>query len=208
MDTIRPCPPFFFPSLQTHPPKTLKIWSLIPSSSFFNKLLIYWYLPRKPNFRSHASPIRSCDYLLLLLSCCCIWLLGLGFPWWSDAIRFFGEPNRLAHKTQIRFSRVPYIGSSCCSLRSWIFFLILLLLLFSWLVPHVVLLTWDCYSSPVAITSFFSYCYYYFSPRTWVLGPEEAKRKAKNQRKERLWPLLFLEENPSVRPGRFSHRKC
>jgi ribosomal protein L9 len=28
--------------------------------------------------------------------------------------------------------------------------------------------------------------------------PEEAKRKAKNQRKERLRPLLFPEENPSV----------
>jgi hypothetical protein len=29
---------FFFPSLQTHPPKNLKIWSLIPSSSFFQKI--------------------------------------------------------------------------------------------------------------------------------------------------------------------------
>jgi hypothetical protein len=67
LDTIRPCLPFFFPSLQTHPPKNLKIWSLIPSSSFFNKFLIYWYLPRKLNFRSHASPIRSRDSLLLLL---------------------------------------------------------------------------------------------------------------------------------------------
>ncbi len=38
------------------------------------------------------------------------------------------------------------------------------------------------------------------------------KRKAKNQRKQRLRPLLFPEENPSVRPsirpGRFCHRKC
>ncbi len=31
------------------------------------------------NFRSHASPIRSHDSLLLLLSCCCIWLSGPGF---------------------------------------------------------------------------------------------------------------------------------
>jgi hypothetical protein len=38
-DTIRPCLPFFFPSLQTHPPKNLKIWSLIPSSSFFQQIL-------------------------------------------------------------------------------------------------------------------------------------------------------------------------
>jgi hypothetical protein len=53
------------------------------------KFLIYWYLPRKPcvvvststiisYFRSHASPIRSRDSLLLLLPCCCIWLSGLG----------------------------------------------------------------------------------------------------------------------------------
>jgi hypothetical protein len=40
------------------------------------------------------------------------------------------------------------------------------------------------------------------------------KCKAKNQRKERLRPLLFPEENPSVRPsvsyrpGRFCCRKC
>jgi hypothetical protein len=31
------------------------------------------------NFRSHASPIRSCDSLLLLLPCCCIWLSGPEF---------------------------------------------------------------------------------------------------------------------------------
>jgi hypothetical protein len=52
---------------------------------------------------------------------------------------------RLAHRTQIRFSGVLYI-------IYWF-----LLLFFS--------LGWDCYSSPVAITFFFSYCYYYFSPR-------------------------------------------
>ncbi len=38
------------------------------------------------------------------------------------------------------------------------------------------------------------------------------RRKAQNQRKERLRPLLFPEENPSVRssvrPGRFCYRKC
>ncbi len=31
---------FFFPSLQTHPQKNLKIWSLIPSSSFFQQILV------------------------------------------------------------------------------------------------------------------------------------------------------------------------
>ncbi len=30
---------FFFPSHQTHPPKNLKIWNLIPSSSFFQQTL-------------------------------------------------------------------------------------------------------------------------------------------------------------------------
>jgi hypothetical protein len=75
----QPKPPLY-PSPQTHPPKNLKIWSLIP----------FWFLPRKPcvvvststiisNFRSHASPIRSRDSLLLLLPCCCIWLSGPGF---------------------------------------------------------------------------------------------------------------------------------
>jgi hypothetical protein len=50
----QPKPPLY-PSPQTHPPKNLK--NLKPNTLF----LIYWYLPRKPNFRSHASPIRSRD---------------------------------------------------------------------------------------------------------------------------------------------------
>ncbi len=74
----QPKPPLY-PSPQSHPPKNLEIWSLIPS----------WFLPRKPcvavststiifNFKSHASLIRSRDSLLLLLPCCCIWLSGPG----------------------------------------------------------------------------------------------------------------------------------
>ncbi len=58
-------------------------------------------------------------------------------------------------------------GPRYLAFRSWIFFLTLLLLLFSWLVPLVVLLSWDCYSSHVDMTFFFSYYYYYFSLRTW-----------------------------------------
>jgi hypothetical protein len=75
----QPKPPLY-PSPQTHPPKNLKIWSLILSL----------FLPRKPcvvvststiisNFRSHASSIRSRDSLLLLLPCYCIWFSGPEF---------------------------------------------------------------------------------------------------------------------------------
>ncbi len=105
-------------------PSPKKLRSLIPSSSFFNRILIYWYLPRKPNFRSHASPIRSRDSLLLLL--------------------------HLSFRTQT-----------------------------DTMVPLVVLLTWDCYSSPVVMT-FFSHTTiitFLSGPssqdlalRTWVLG--------------------------------------
>jgi hypothetical protein len=49
-DTIHPCLPFFFPSLQTRPPKNLKIWSLIsPLSSpppfipFFLLLVAFFF---------------------------------------------------------------------------------------------------------------------------------------------------------------------
>ncbi len=40
------------------------------------------------------------------------------------------------------------------------------------------------------------------------LRPVEAKRKAKNQRKERLFPKENLFIRPSVCPGWFCHRKC
>jgi hypothetical protein len=53
------------------------------------------------------------------------------------------------------------------------------------MVPLVVLLTWDCYSSPIAMTFFFSYSYYYFSlrtlaPKTWLSGPgfQDSDRQA------------------------------
>jgi hypothetical protein len=59
---------------------------------------------------------------------------------------FFGEPDRFSHRTQIRFSEFSVS--------------------FNW-VPPVLLLTWDCYSSLVAITFlpflFFSLYYYYSS---------------------------------------------
>jgi hypothetical protein len=51
---------------------------------------------------------------------------------------FFGEPDRLSHRTQIRLSD-PVLKGPCMI----------------YLVPLVLLLTWDCYSSPLAI---------YFSP--------------------------------------------
>ncbi len=72
------------------------------------------------------------------------------------------KPKNLKPNT-LRFSGVLCIGSSCCSSHLgllffsccyYFFFLILLLLFFSWLVPFVVLLTCDCYSSPVAINFF------------------------------------------------------
>ncbi len=66
------------------------------------------------------------------------------------AIRIFGELDRLAHRTQIRFSgvSVSFIGSCCCSSHLglllfsccyYFFFLILLLLLFS---QDLALRTW------------------------------------------------------------------
>ncbi len=104
------------------------------------------------------------------------------------------------------------------------FFFLLLLLFFSWLVPLVVILTWDGYSSTVVTTFFFL--------RTWVSEPRrasgpvdvkpklrqgrsEAKRKAKNQRsllvpkckvknqrKERLDLCFFLKKTrPSIYPS-------
>jgi hypothetical protein len=45
------------------------------------------------NFRSHASPIRSRDYLLLLLSCCCIWLSGPGSQDLSFRTSIFGSQD-------------------------------------------------------------------------------------------------------------------
>jgi hypothetical protein len=54
---------------------------------------------------------------------------------------------------------------------------------------------------PTVVSSFSRH----FSLRPVVtdrLRPVETKRKAKNQRKERLRPLLFPEENPSVRPSK------
>jgi hypothetical protein len=39
------------------------------------------------------------------------------------------------------------------------------------LVPLVVLLTWDCYSSPVAITFFSHTAIITLAPRTWLSGP-------------------------------------
>ncbi len=81
-----------FPSPQTHPPKNLKIWSLIPFSSFFQQILIYWYLSK--------SPIRSRDSLLLLLPCCYIWLSGPGSQDLYFITSIFGSQD-LGFRTQI-----------------------------------------------------------------------------------------------------------
>jgi hypothetical protein len=49
---------------------------LNPNTLFF--FFIYWYLPKKPNFRSHASTHRGAATLFF---CCCrvFWLSGPGF---------------------------------------------------------------------------------------------------------------------------------
>jgi hypothetical protein len=74
----QPKPPLY-PSPQTHPPKNLKIWILIPSS---------WYIDTYPEnlileamqvllgFRTQTDGRGS---LLLLLPCCRIWLSGPEF---------------------------------------------------------------------------------------------------------------------------------
>jgi hypothetical protein len=64
------------------------------------------------------------------------------------AIRFFGEPDKLSHRTQIRFSGVLCI-------IYWF-----LLLFFSLGTATILLLLLFIY---------FSYCYYYFSPGWFLL---------------------------------------
>jgi hypothetical protein len=66
------------------------------------------------------------------------------------AIRFFGELDKLTHRTQIRFSGVLCI-------IYWF-----LLLFFSLGTATLLLLL---------LLFFFSYCYYYFSFKTWLAGP-------------------------------------
>jgi hypothetical protein len=93
------------------------------------------------------------------------------------AIQFFGEPDRLIHRTQIRFSGV-------LSIIYWLlllFFsfgtpslLLLLLLFFSHTAIIIFLLVGSsCCSSHLGLQLFFC-CYYFFFLRTWVLGPQHA----------------------------------
>jgi hypothetical protein len=96
--------------------------------------------------------------------CCCIWVSGPGF---QDSDRHNGSSCCSSHLGLLLYSCCYYFfflktwvsgpQRTCWARLAWnSIFLILLLLLFSWLVPLVVLLTWDCYSSHVDIILFFS----------------------------------------------------
>jgi hypothetical protein len=74
-------------------PKNLKLNTLF---FFFQQILIYWYLPRKPcvagststiisKFRNHTSPIKSHDSLLLLLH--------LALRTWVSGLRYLALTN-------------------------------------------------------------------------------------------------------------------